>query len=109
MYALPLPSMHVICPTQLILFDMITQIIVRSIEHKAPHCVVLHSPVPWSFLGPNIFFSNLILEHTQLLFLSQCETQASHPCRTTGEIAVYIFKKHSGRQKILHQMIASNT
>jgi len=61
-----------------------------SEEYRAWSSSLCSSPLPCYLvpLGLKYLLQHPILEHTQLLFLSHCEAQASLPYRTTGEIAV---------------------
>ena len=102
------------CPAQLILLHLITLIIFseafRSLNSSL--CSFLHSHylVP---LRPKYGPQHPIFKHPQPTFLPQCE----RPCFThilnnrqsnySVYLNLYIFGQQTGRQKILHWMIAS--
>jgi len=48
----------------------------------------LHSPVPSSYLGPNIPLNTLFSNTLSLGFSLNVSDQVSHPCKTTGKIIV---------------------
>ena len=88
-----LSSIGATCSSQLILLDLTTRTILgeeyRSLSSSL--CSFLHSLVPSSLLGPNIFL-NTIFSNTLSLrsSLYVCD-QDSHPYKTTGKIiALYI-------------------
>jgi hypothetical protein len=83
----PVPhTCHMPHPTHSVLYDHPN----NSEEYTALSSSLYSSPLPWYLvpLRAKYLLQHPILKHTQLLFLSQCKTQASHPCRTKGEIAV---------------------
>ena len=102
-------------PIYLILIDLTTRLIFgmeyRSLRSSS--CSFLLSRLTSSLLGTNILLSTLF-SHTLSLYCSlNVSDQVSHPYNTTGRIIVpYIFifkffRWQTGRQKILHRMIAS--
>jgi len=84
----PLP--HATWPTYLILLDLIAQIIFgeeyRSLSSSL--CSLLHSPVTWSLLGPNILLSTQFSNPLSLYSSLNVSNQVSHPYKTTGKITV---------------------
>jgi len=111
----PLPSHRcATCPARLILLDLITQTILGE-EHRSLRsslCSFLHSPVTSSLLGPNILLGALF-SNAFSLCPSQCERPSFTPIQNNRQNynSVYfnlcIFGQQTGRQKILHQIIAS--
>ena len=104
---------HATCPAHLILLDLITPTLLGEeyISLSSSLCSFLHFPVTSSLLGPNIL--NTLFPNTFSLRSSfNVSDQVSHPYKTTGKncsvyLTLYIFGQNTGRQKILHQMIAS--
>ena len=74
LYKPRLSPIHAICPTHLILLDLIVRTIsgeeYRSLSSSL--CSFLHSPFPSSLLDPN-FLLNTLSSSTQRTFLPQCE------------------------------------
>jgi hypothetical protein len=79
---------------------------------SSPLCSFLQSPVTSFLLGPNILFSTLFSNTLSLRFFLSVRDQVSHSCKQQQNYSsvyfnLYIFGYESGRQKILHRMIAS--
>jgi hypothetical protein len=51
-------------------------------------CILLHSPVTSSLLGPNILLSTLFSNTLSLCSYLNVRDQVSHPYKTTGRIMV---------------------
>ena len=113
LYARLLYPVSVICSTHLILLHLIIRIIFgkeyRSLRSSL--CSFLHSPVTSSLLGPNILLSTLF-SNTQPALLSQFERTSFTPIYNMQNycsvyLNLYIFGSQTGRQKILHWIIAN--
>ena len=84
-----------------------------STDHSVSLCHLPHSTITSSLIGPNTFLSTLLPNTLSLHPLLTVGDQVSHPYKTKGKIIVsyylelYIFGQQTGRQKILHQIIAS--
>jgi hypothetical protein len=101
-------------PAHLILHDLITRTILGEQYSSLSSTLrsLLHSSVTSSLLGSNTLLSTLFSNTLSLHSCLNVSDQASHPYKTTGKINsvyldLYIFGLHTGRQKILHRMIAS--
>ena len=75
-------------------------------------CSFLQSPVTSSHLGPNILLSILFPNTLSLRSSLNVSDQVSHALKQTDKnivlyILIYIFGLQTGRQKILHRIIAS--
>jgi len=103
------------CCAHLVILELIPRVMFgeqyRSLSFSL--CNFLHSPVTSSLLGPNILLNTLFSNTLNLSSSLNVSDQVSHSYNTTGKIIVLyilIFKfcyKQTGRQIILHRMIAS--
>ena len=80
------------CPAHLILLDFITRTIsgekYKSFSYSL--CNLLHSPITWSLLGPNILVNTL-----SFLSSRNVNDQVSHPYKTTGKIIFLYINDYS--------------
>ena len=78
------------CSSYIIFLDFITRTILgeqyRSLSSSL--CSFLHSPVPSSFVGPNILLNTLFSNTLSLRFSLNVSDQVLHPYKTTGKIIV---------------------
>ena len=75
-------------PSPLILLDFITRTILGG-EYKSfssSLCILLHSPVTSSLLGPNILLNTMFSNTLSFLSSRNVSDQVSHPYKTTGKI-----------------------
>jgi len=85
------------CPAHLIILIFITRTIWGEFykSFSSSLCNLLHSPVTWSSLGPNILL-NTMFSNTLSFLSSRCVKDLdSHPYKTTGKIIflyILIFK-----------------
>ena len=88
LYTPLLSTLRAICPSHLILLDLITRIILgeeyRSWSYSL--CSLLHSPVTWSLVGPNIVLSIPFSNILSLCPSLNLKDHVSHPHKTTGKI-----------------------
>ena len=78
---------HATCHALLILLDLIARILVgKGTNHEAPHCSLLHFPLTFSFLGPNIFLSTLSLNTISICSSLSERNQFSHLCEAMCKI-----------------------
>ena len=61
---------------------------VRSKNHLASLCNLLHSPVTSSFLGPNILLKTMFSNTLNFVSSHNVSDKVSHPYKTTGKIIV---------------------
>ena len=100
------------CPPHFSQFDPQTILSEEYRSLSSSHSF-LHSPVTSSLSGPNVFLSTLFPDTLSLRSSLNVSIQVSHLYEIVGKIIVliglnlYIFGYQIGRQKILHQMIAS--
>ena len=101
------------CSAHFIFLHLITRIIFgkdyRSLRSSL--CSVFHSPVTSPLLGSNILLSTLF-SNLQPALLSQCELPNFPPIQNRQNycsiyLNFYIFGWQTGRQKILHWIIAT--
>ena len=82
------------CPAHLISLYFITRTILGE-EYKSfssSLCNLLHSPLTFSLLGPNILLNTMFSNTLSFLSSRNVNDQVSHPYETTGKIiALYIF------------------
>jgi len=115
LYMLLLSPILVTRPTHLILHDLITQKIYgeeyRTLSFSL--CSFLHFPVTSFPLDPNNLLSTLFSNTLSLFSSLHVSDQVPQPYRTLHKnyrsvyLNLYIFGWQTGRQKILHQMMAS--
>jgi len=78
------------CPAHLILLDFISRTILgedyKSFSHSL--CILLHSPVTSSLLGPNILLNTMFSSTLSFFSSRNVSDQVSHPYKTTGKIVV---------------------
>ena len=102
------------CPAHLILLDLLTRTIFveqyRSLSSSL--CSFLYSSATSSLLGPKYSPQHPLLKHPQPTFLPQCEGPSFTPIQNNRQnyssiyLNFYIFGQQTGRQNILHRMIA---
>jgi len=82
-----LSTIHATCHALLILLDLIARILVgKGTSHEAPRCSLLHFPLTFSFLGPNIFRSTLSLNTISIYSSVSVRNQFSHLCEAMCKI-----------------------
>ena len=102
------------CPTQSILLDLFNRIIFGN-EYRSlsSSYSLLHSPVTSSLLGPNILLSTLFSNTLSLHSSLNVSEHVSHSYKKNRQnyssvyLNLYVFRRKTGRQKLLHRMIAS--
>ena len=106
----PMPAAS---PVHLIFLGLITRVIFGECKSQISSlCTILHYPVSSSLLGPNILPSTLFSDTFSLCSSLSVSGQVSHPYQTAGNIKfqyilVLYFGYQTGRQNILHRIIAS--
>ena len=112
----PLPSaMRATRPTHLILLDFITRTILGEVYRllSCSMCSFLHFPVTSFLLSPIILHSTPFSSSLSLRSSLNVSDQVSNPHKNNRQnyssvyLNLYIFGQQTGRQKILHRMIAS--
>ena len=78
------------CTAHLILLDFITRTILGEVykAFSSSLCILLHSPVTSSLLGPNILLNNMFSNTLSFLSSHNVNDQVSQPYKTTGKIIV---------------------
>ena len=93
LYASLLSSICATCPTQIILFDLITLIIFgekyRALSSSL--CSFLHSPVTLSLIDPHILLSTLFSKHLQPTLFCQCEWPSLTPIQDNRQNCCYVY------------------
>jgi hypothetical protein len=106
LYASVLLRIRVTWPAHLLMLDLITRIIFGE-GHRPQSsslCRFPHYSVPSSFLGPNIFLSTLF--SNTLIVTDQVPHPQKRENYSSVYLRLYIFRKQTARQKILHRTIA---
>ena len=107
LYALLLSPIHASCRTHFILLDMITRIIFGE-EHRSLSsslCILLHSSVTFSLLGPNILFSTLSSDSLSLCSSKfECFQKLSW-----GDKSLYIVPVLIWAREIHHNAVMCNS
>ena len=83
------------CPAHLILLHFITRTTLGE-QYKSfssSLCILLHSPVTSSLLGPNILLNTMCSNTLSFLSSRNVSDQVSHPYETTGKIAYQNFRQ----------------
>ena len=83
-------------PAHLILLDFITRTILgeKYRSFSSSLCILLHSPVTSSLLGPNILLNTIFSNTLSFLSSVNVSDQVSYPYKTTGKIIVlYMYSR----------------